>query len=91
MGTTERLPVIAFTRGPQNFPEIIPSIREVTRIIAGLGGFLGRKGDGEPGVKSLWVGLQRLETISMAWLAFGPESPTRAPPNGSVSRHPGYG
>jgi hypothetical protein len=25
-----------------------------------LGGFLGRKGDGEPGVKTLWLGLQRI-------------------------------
>ena len=83
--------VIAFTQGPQKVPEIIPSIREVTRVVAGLGGFLERKGDGEPGVKSLWVGLQRLDTISTAWLAFGPESPTRAPPTASVSRDPGYG
>jgi Transposase Tn5 dimerisation domain len=49
--------VIAFTQGPQRVPEIIPSIRDVTRIVAGLGRFFGRKGDGEPGVKSLWVGL----------------------------------
>ena len=83
--------VIAFPRGPENIPEIIPSIREVTRLVAGLGGFLARKGDGEPGVKSLWVGLQRLDTISAAWLAFGPESPARAPPTASVSRDLGYG
>jgi hypothetical protein len=83
--------VIAFTQGPENVPEVTPSIREVTRIVAGLGGFLGRKGDGEPGVKSLWIGLQRLDTISAAWLAFGPESPTRAPPPTPVSRDPGYG
>ena len=25
-----------------------------------LGGFLGRKYDGEPGVKTLWLGMQRL-------------------------------
>ena len=25
-----------------------------------LGGFLGRKGDGEPGVKTLWLGFQRI-------------------------------
>ena len=36
--------VIAFTRGPGNVPETAPSLREVTRIVAGLGGFLGRKG-----------------------------------------------
>jgi hypothetical protein len=30
----------------------------------GLDGFLGRKGDGEPGAKSLWHGLQRLDDIT---------------------------
>ena len=25
-----------------------------------LGGFLARKGDGEPGVKTIWIGLQRV-------------------------------
>jgi hypothetical protein len=28
--------------------------------VAKLGAFLGRKGDGEPGVKTLWQGLQRV-------------------------------
>lgn len=37
-----------------------PSVREVVRLIAQLGGFLARKGDGEPGVKSLWLGFQTL-------------------------------
>ncbi len=83
--------MIAFTRGPENVPETTPSLREVTRIVAGLGGFLGRKGDGEPGIKSLWTGLQRLDTVSASWLAFGPESPARAPPPTPVSRDPGYG
>ena len=25
-----------------------------------MGGFLARKGDGEPGVKTIWLGLQRV-------------------------------
>jgi hypothetical protein len=83
--------VIAFTRGPEDIPETAPSLREVTRIVAGLGGFLGRKGDGEPGVKSLWIGLQRLDTVSASWLAFGPECTARARSPTSVSRDPGYG
>ena len=37
-----------------------PTLREVIRRIAMLGGFLGRKGDGEPGVKTLWLGFQRI-------------------------------
>jgi len=60
-------------------------------MVAALGGFMGRKGDGEPGIKTLWLGLQRLDTIQAAWLAFGPERRSRAPPNIPVSRDPGCG
>jgi hypothetical protein len=42
---------------PPNKP---PGINEVLRLIATLGGFLARKGDGEPGVKTIWQGLQRV-------------------------------
>ena len=31
-----------------------------------LGGFIGRKGDGEPGVKSIWSGLQKVRTVIQA-------------------------
>lgn len=41
-------------------PESPPTLNQVIRLIATLGGFLGRKGDGEPGVKTLWLGLQRV-------------------------------
>ena len=41
-------------------PERTPTLRQALHMIAALGGFLGRKGDGEPGVKSLWIGLQRV-------------------------------
>ena len=39
-----------------------PTLREAIRMLASLGGFLGRKGDGEPGTTTLWRGLQRLES-----------------------------
>ena len=42
---------------PQNRSKKPPSIREVIVWIAQLGGFLARKGDGEPGLKTLWRGL----------------------------------
>lgn len=45
-------------------PQQPPSLRQAVRWIAQLGGFLGRKGDGEPGVKVLWRGLQRLHDIT---------------------------
>ena len=38
-------------------PEHPPSIREVVRMIAGLGGHLGRKADGFPGTQTLWRGM----------------------------------
>ena len=41
-------------------PSTPPNLREMIRQIAMLGGFLGRKCDGEPGVKSLWLGFARL-------------------------------
>ena len=36
-----------------------PTLQEAVRMIASLGGFLGRKSDKEPGTTTLWRGLQR--------------------------------
>lgn len=36
-----------------------PTLNEMIHVIAELGGFLGRKSDGEPGPKHLWIGIQR--------------------------------
>ena len=47
-----------------------PSLCEAIRMVASLGGFLGRKGDGEPGTQTIWLGLQRLDDISAAWKVF---------------------
>jgi hypothetical protein len=47
-----------------------PSLRTAIRLVAGLGGFLGRNSDGEPGCQTLWLGLQRLDDIAMAWQVF---------------------
>jgi len=51
-------------------PQQVPTVRQVVRWIAQLGGFLGRKGDGEPGVTVIWRGWQRLHDISATWLLF---------------------
>lgn len=50
----------AYLLAKKPVPSSPPTIREVIRQIARLGGFLGRKCDGEPGVKTLWQGMQRL-------------------------------
>jgi hypothetical protein len=47
--------------------ETPPTLREATRMLAVIGGFLGRKCDGEPGTQVLWLGLQRLDDITEMW------------------------
>lgn len=42
---------------PKNRSKKPPTLRQVIRWIAQLGGFLARTGDGEPGVKTLWRGM----------------------------------
>jgi Transposase DNA-binding/Transposase Tn5 dimerisation domain len=44
-----------------------PSIHEAMRWIAELGGFLGRTGDEEPGIVTIWRGWQRLTDIAETW------------------------
>jgi hypothetical protein len=39
------------------------TVRAFVRGVARLGGFLGRKSDGNPGVRSLWRGYQRLQDM----------------------------
>lgn len=39
------------------------SVRDFVRGVARLGGFLGRRSDGEPGVRTLWRGYQRLQDM----------------------------
>jgi hypothetical protein len=41
----------------------VATLQEAVRVIARLGGHLGRKGDGPPGVKTLWRGLRRLHDL----------------------------
>jgi hypothetical protein len=71
-------------------PEQPPMLREAIHMTASLGGFLGRKGDGEPGTQSLWLGIQRLDDLTSMWKFmadnFAPH--LLRPP---VSSNPGYG
>lgn len=47
----------------QCVPNEPPTLREAVRLIARLGGFLGRRHDGEPGVKTLWRGMKRFHDV----------------------------
>jgi len=62
----------AFTSSSKRPASQPPSLREAVHTIAKLGGFIGRKSDGEPGVKTLGRGWQRLQDIVATWLIFNP-------------------
>jgi hypothetical protein len=47
-------------------PEKPPPLHEMILIVAKLGGFLARKGDGVPGPQPIWIGLQRLRDFVWA-------------------------
>ena len=52
------------------------TVREFVRGVAKLGGFLGRKRDGEPGLRALWRGYQRLQDMLVGFqLHAGPAMP----------------
>lgn len=55
-------------------PPVPPTLHQAVRWIAQLGGFLGRRRDGEPGPIVVWRGLQQLRAITAAWKRFGHES-----------------
>jgi len=48
-------------------PPEIPRLGTAIRWIAQLGGFLGRKADGDPGVITLWRGWKRLADLADGW------------------------
>jgi hypothetical protein len=57
-------------------PAKAPTLGEAIRMVAKIGGFLGRKGDGDPGTEVMWRGLQALDLITETWcichMASGP-------------------
>ena len=57
-------------------PKTPPSLHEAVVMIARLGGFLARRSDGEPGVKTIWRGLRRLHDIASTWRLLHPTHPT---------------
>ena len=85
--------LLAFKRPDQPLPSTAPNLREITRLTAELGGFLGRKGDGEPGSTTLARGLQRLQDIATAFLIFKQHHPLHqaTPPKPPVVSHTDYG
>ena len=54
----------------KKIPKKTPSVNEAIRWMAQLGGFLGRKADGEPGITTIWRGWQELKIMSEDYLLF---------------------
>jgi hypothetical protein len=54
--------IVAHRRPPPATP---PTLNEMVRLVAGFGGFLGRKSDGHPGPKAIWEGMQRVRAFAI--------------------------
>ena len=57
-----------------SLPPAPPTVRQAVRWIAQLGGFLGRKRDGEPGITVIWRGWQRLQDMADTWYLVNEQS-----------------
>ena len=57
-------------------PRQPPALQEMIELIAQLGGYLrrGRKPQSPPGPQTLWLGLQRMRDLTLAWQTFGAKS-----------------
>ncbi len=65
----EQWKAIYFFTTRQVPPKQAPTLRTIQWMVAQLGGFLGRKCDGSPGAKAMWLGLQRMDDITEMWRA----------------------
>jgi len=52
-------------------PAKAPALAEMVHLIARLGGYVERP-KSEPGVQTLWIGMQRMHDLAWAWDSFGP-------------------
>lgn len=66
--TPEEWQVAAQVAAPtQPVPTRPPTVQQAIRLLARLGGFRGRKCDGEPGIIALWRGWRRLQEILIGY------------------------
>lgn len=68
LGTTEWQALYRYVHRQVPLPTQPPTLQQAVRMLGRLGGHLGRKGDGEPGVKTIWRGLRRLADITAGYL-----------------------
>lgn len=56
----------------RKLPKKPPSLMELTRLMAQLGGYVNRKNSGPPGPQTVWLGIQAMHLIANCWNTFGP-------------------
>jgi hypothetical protein len=61
--------LFAYHHPKKSMPVAPPRLIDATIWIAKLGGFLGRKSDGQPGIIVIWRGIQRLQLMTMGFIA----------------------
>jgi hypothetical protein len=67
--------LLTFVRQCPEEPTQVPTLRQAIRMVASLGGFLGRKSDGQPGTQTIWLGLQRLDDMAAMYRVLRPNPP----------------
>lgn len=53
-------------------PTTPPTLGEVVRMVAQLGGYVNRKKGTYPGPETIWKGIVRMNDMATAWMVFGP-------------------
>ena len=61
-------------------PAETPTLQTMLHLVARSGGFVGRAGDGQPGIQTVWIGFQRAYDYALAYQRFGPGRPARRTP-----------
>jgi hypothetical protein len=78
--------LVAYSTNNPDPPAKPPTLGEVIRMVAKLGGFRGRKSDGEPGTEVMWRGLQGLDFITHMWLVMQQAVPSAQRLNDTARR-----
>lgn len=51
-----------------------PTLQEMVRMVAHLGGYVNRPRNGHPGPQTIWLGLGRTHDMALCWETFGPQT-----------------
>ena len=59
-------------------PSKPPTLSEMVKMVAQLGGYVNRKRNDPPGPQTIWLGLQRAHDLALCWQLFGPDAALEA-------------